>query len=77
MKRFKFMWITLGTGRRAGYVGLDHRFRPPPLVGTNDYVLSDDCDNATEFDAEIDALIDELKELKKSAHRRFARRKSD
>jgi hypothetical protein len=76
MRRLKFQWVEFSPGHREAYIALDYFFEPGPLIGKNNYVLSESCCDLAEFEREADELIAELEKLKKTAKSRFQKREN-
>jgi len=71
MHWLKFLPASVGSGWTAGYIAVDRYLRPKSLEDTTEICLSHDCQNAEEFEAAVDELIAELKQLKVIARRKF------
>jgi hypothetical protein len=61
----------MGSGWPSGHVAVDEYSKWPDNPGGNEICLNGDTVNAAELEAEIDLLIDELRELKSQVPKRF------
>jgi hypothetical protein len=70
---FKFVPVPVGSGWTGAYIGINQRIQPRSLIGSDEWCLSHDCQDAEEFEGECDVLIAELQELKQVARRKFSK----
>ncbi len=72
MGQFKFVTIAMGSGWLSGHVAVDDYHTWPNNDPARHICLNGDTQNFEEFSSEIDRLIAELEDVRKTAKRVFS-----
>lgn len=71
MGHFKFVALQMGSGWNSGHVAVDEYYSWPEKVKGKGVFLNLDTQNFEEFSREVDGLINELENVKRTGKRFF------